>query len=159
MANLTEIRTSSGYILRVRRVPAWYLMAAAASVPLPEPPYEEIQTVGGVVERRPARQGTPAYEAYVRELAEATRRREAQQIAAAVSAAVVEWSEDGKEWRREPPENWTLPEVFSISSTGNPRADYILHELLVTAEDLDSVVSAAAVSVREQEVEEAKRLF
>ncbi|MEM2478357.1 MAG: hypothetical protein QXF13_05015 [Thermoproteota archaeon] len=155
---VNEFVTSAGVTVKVRAVPVWYIICAADQVPMPEPPYEEIVTAAGVVERKPARPGTPEYEAYARKLQEAAAERERRQLIAAVDAAVVAWKV-GDEWVREPPDDWQLPEPFATTSgTGNRRVDYILHELLLTPEDLERVTSLSR-PVSDQQIQEARRLF
>lgn len=148
----------SGCYVRVRRVPAWFALRVVEHFKMPRPPLEVVETVAGT-EVQAARPGSPEYEKYLEELDRARQELQNAQYVAALNAGVVAWSFDGESWESEPPEDWQLDPVFAVSSTGDRRADYLLHEILVDSRDLAAVADAIREEPSEASIEEAKKLF
>lgn len=141
MGKTTELKLDSGWRVRLRAVPtmASYGIMDREEFWMPSPPIITVETMKGAgKETTSAPIGSPEYQAYEKRRAEVESARNFAITEFALAYGVVEWSEDGEQWSKQPPKGWALdPEISEVLSRvpDKKRTQFIMYELIVTPND------------------------
>lgn len=136
----------SGFTVRTRLVPPHAVAQVGAQFPEPAIPKIPIKSVAGHTEMVTAPDDSPEWQAYV--MASNERKQKAQDAEAdfTYDYGIEAWKNGTGEWQTEPPADWAYPSIleeYGIRPSTRKRANYIRYQILLTNEDISTVLEDA----------------
>lgn len=166
---MEELTLFDGVLVRLQPVPNLAVTEVVTHDPtLADPPLPRVEHVSQIGRKKlPAKEGEPAYEEWLAQVAEVEKLRLVVQQDFTWDYGVLEWSEDGgKTWIDEPPKGWKFPERLKKwglePSRYGKRVDYVKYHLFRNGDDLNKaqhVVYGIAAPLTHEEVKTARDLF
>lgn len=156
-----EVSLTNGAAVRCRPVPPHALGPVILSFKEPEFPYVEVKGAAGV-ERHPALQGTPEYDAWVLERNAHDLRVSRAVMDFDLEYGIISWKLPGvDEYTNQVPKDFSVPGImkrYGVETSDDPyerRLQFIKYALITTSTDDDTVsaVTKAAKPVTAKEVE------
>ena len=143
---MPERTLKSGIIVRTRAVPTHAIVQIGSNIKPPVAPKIPVKSIAGHSELVTAPDDSPEWIDFVRASNEYNERTEKAKNDFIYDYAVEAWKNGAGDWRTEPPDDWTFPAIFEshgLKASQSRRADYIRYHLLISNDDVGTVLNDA----------------